>query len=381
MKVATAFVVVTLCLAVAIEAHQVSIKLYKVPNAKRTCDPRKYMAVAGTGTVPITNFENAQYYGPITIGTPPQTFDVVFDTGSSNLWVPSVQCHTVACQTHNKYDHTKSSTYVPNGEEFIIEYGSGNLTGFLSMDTVTVGGLKVKNQTFAESLSEDPEVSFTVAEFDGILGLAFQSISVDNVVPVWYNMISQNLVSQQIFSFYLTNDPSKTGELLFGGMNSNHFTGAINYVPLTARTYWQFAFQDMQVNGVNQNFCSGSGCKVIADTGTSLILGPADPVRKLNTQLGAIEIPGTGEYMIACHKISTLPVINVLINGHVYPLTPQQYIIQETSDGVTECISGFMGLDIPPPTGPLWILGDVFLAVYYSIYDFANSRVGFAVAR
>jgi len=238
----------------------------------------------------------------------------------------------------------------------------------------------VTNQTFAESLSEEPAVSFTVALFDGILGLAFQSISVDGVVPVWYNMIAQNLVSQQIFSFYLTNDPSKTGELLFGGMNTAHFTGSINYVPLTAKTYWQFDFQDMQVNGVNQHFCSPN-CKVISDTGTSLILGPYTPIKQLNTQLGAVEIPGTGEFMIACHKISTLPIINILINGKSYPLTPEQYIIKETSDGVTECISGFMGMDIPPPTGPIWILGDVFLAVYYSIYDFANSRVGFAIAK
>lgn len=120
----------------------------------------------GTGKVKISELEDAQYYGPITIGTPPQTFQVIFDTGSSNLWVPSSNC--TDCGFHAKFQESKSSTYVPNGTAWDILYGSGPVSGFLSEDTVNVGGVSVASATFAEvDNATGLGLAYAIGKFDG----------------------------------------------------------------------------------------------------------------------------------------------------------------------------------------------------------------------
>jgi cathepsin D len=376
-----AFVVLILCfelvsaLKISLGRPPVTRKNYKNSDAYLLA---KYSG--GSGTIELNDFDDAQYYGPITIGTPPQDFNVVFDTGSSNLWVPSKTCPLtdLACQLHKKYDSSKSSTYVANGTSFSIQYGSGSLTGFLSEDTVNIGGLQVQNQAFAEATAE-PGLTFVIAKFDGILGMAYESISVDHVTPVWYNLISQNLVSQPVFTFWLSQNPSSTpgGELTLGSIDSSRFTGALTYAPITSQTYWEFKVDDFTLGSSSLGWCGSAGCKAICDSGTSLIVGPSKEINALNTKLGAIVENGEGIFT-SCDVINKLPDITITINGQAFVLTPQDYVLQVTSEGVTECLSGFAGLDLPANLGPLYILGDVFIATYTAVFDFGNSQVGWA---
>jgi len=326
--------------------------------------------------VPINDYMNAQYYGPITIGTPPQTFNVVFDTGSSNLWVPSKSCSllNIACKLHSKYDSSKSSTYVKNGTNFAIRYGSGSLSGFTSQDSVTVGSVTVPNLLFAEAVKE-PGVAFIAAHFDGIMGFGFPEISVNGMTPFFQGALAAGAIKEAKFAFYLEKSGSTGGELSLGGADSTKYTGDFTYTPITTKGYWQFSVAAVTVGG--NSFASTT--EAIADTGTSLLVVPTTVFTSLLTKFpaGAVKPLLHGEYMVDCSKVSTLPTISFSIGGKEFALEGSDYVLNVQG----QCLLGFLGLDVPPPRGPLWILGDVFLRKYYTVFDYGNAQIGFAKSK
>ncbi|KAB2007209.1 hypothetical protein ES319_D10G012400v1 [Gossypium barbadense] len=241
-----------------------------------------------TDIVALKNYMDAQYYGEIGVGTPPQKFTVIFDTGSSNLWVPSSKCYfSVACYFHSKYKASESKTYKKNGKPASIQYGTGAISGFFSYDNVQVGNLVVEDQEFIETTKE-PGLIFLAAKFDGILGLGFKEISVGKAVPVWYNMLKQGLIKEPVFSFWLNRNVGEEvgGEIVFGGVDPDHYKGKHTYVPVTQKGYWQFDMGDVLIGDKPTGFCAG-GCAAIADSGTSLLAGPTTVVTMINHAIGA----------------------------------------------------------------------------------------------
>ncbi|KAJ8447138.1 hypothetical protein Cgig2_022867 [Carnegiea gigantea] len=386
----------------------------------------------------LKNYLDAQYYGEIGIGTLPQKFTVLFDTGSSNLWVPSSKCYFSACCI----------------------------------------------QVFIEAKRE-ASISFLLGKFDGILGLGD-------------NMVNQGLVNEEVFSFWLNRDPDAKvgGEIVFGGVDTQHFKGEHTYVPVTKKGYWQFEMGDILIGNYSAGFCEG-GCAAIVDSGTSLLAGPTHVITEINHAIGAkgvlsneckdlvsqygdmiwdllvsgvcfhslslyltlklhrwnlikyalslpcahsvwlgiagIEtvvdrenrkstsvgddylctacemavawiqnqlrqeetkeqvlnyvnklcdaIPSPNEEsIIDCDAIPNLPNVTFSIADKPFTLTPEQYILKTGQGIATVCLSGFVALDVPPPRGPLWILGDIFMGLYHTIFDYGNLQLGFAEA-
>ncbi|KAI9001009.1 endopeptidase [Trametes punicea] len=330
-------------------------------------------ATDGGHSVPLSNFMNAQYFAEISLGTPPQVFKVVLDTGSSNLWVPSTKCTSIACFLHNKYDSTASSTYKANGSEFSIQYGSGSMEGFVSQDVLTIGDITIKNQDFAEATKE-PGLAFAFGKFDGILGLAYDTISVNRIVPPFYNMINQKLIQRPVFAFRLGDSEDDGGEAIFGDIDDSAYTGKIDYVPVRRKAYWEVELEGVAL-GDDKLQLENTGAAI--DTGTSLIAVPTDVAEMLNTQIGAKK-SWNGQYTVECSKVPDLPDLTLTFNGKPYVLKGTDYVLEVQGT----CISSFTGIDINMPDGgSLWIVGDVFLRKYYTVYDLGRNAVGFAPAK
>ncbi|XP_029428498.1 gastricsin-like [Rhinatrema bivittatum] len=313
------------------------------------------------------------YFGEISIGTPPQNFLVLFDTGSSNLWVPSTYCQSQACTSHPQFNPSQSSTYSSNGQRFTMAYGSGNVgssvTGLFGYDTVTIQNIAVTNQEFGLTITE-PTSNFIYSKFDGILGLAYPGLAVGNAATVMQGLLQQNALTEPVFSVYMG---SQSGEVIFGGVDSSLYTGQIYWAPVTQELYWQITMNDFSINGQSTGWCS-QGCQAIVDTGTIQLNIPAPYMGYLLPYLGSEE-DQYGGYPVNCNNIQNLPTLTFTINGVQFPIPPSAYISQ--SNGY--CSAIFLSMDLQSSSGqPLWILGDVFLKEYYAVFDMGNNRVGFA---
>jgi len=309
------------------------------------------------------------YWGTMSLGTPPQTFKVIFDTGSGNLIVPGADCKSPGCAPHRKYQRHASSTAqaIQNekGEDSSeITFGTGQVAGDFYRDKLCVGDSLCIDANFIAATSESTE-PFQEIPFDGIMGLSFKDLSMGDGFNIVDDLAAKGALPNGQFSFYLSDGGDS--EVTFGGYRSDYLASDIVWAPVKIQSWWQVGIEDITFGNTPKQLCGG-GCQVAVDTGTSMLAGPSDLVDKLSNMVGAKD---------DCSNFDSLPKLGFQVGDKVLNLMPDDYMDKSASD----CSFSLMALDVPPPKGPLFIFGDPFLRRFVTIYDRQEARVGFAVAK
>jgi len=320
--------------------------------------------------VPLNDEEQEQYWdGPISIGSNSQHFIIDFDTGSSDLWVPSTDCTDSGCASKNKYNSSASTTSEEQSGYFEIEYGDGSsVSGPIFADGVTVGGISVTGQHFASvtNLSMAPDT------FDGILGMAYPSLSNLQSPPFFQTAIDQKAVSKSQFSFYLADNDS---ELYIGGSNSKLYTSDPEFHPVdTNPGYWKLTGGSV---GVGSNTSVITNIETVIDSGTTCIFGPTDAVKTLWASIpNSQELDSQpGFYSYPCNQSVD---VSFSWGGKNWQLSEATFNFGTTTDSTGErCVGAIAGQDIGLGAST-WLLGDSFLRNVYTIFDVGSDQVGFA---
>lgn len=335
-----------------------------------------------TGTreteINLHNVDNIQYSGEIEVGIPGQKLRVIFDTGSSSLWVPSA---TMLQQEgldvmHEGFKGYNSSTFKIDGADFSIVYGSGPVSGILVSDVVSIGKLVLHNYTFAE-VSQTQGLgalySSSSSHFDGILGLGFQALAVDGLPTVMNALNASGQLEEPVFGFF--HGTGEDGQLVIGGVDPQHYVGNFSFVPVTSADHWRVALGSIKLRkDATQPWTAMSSIttSAIVDSGTSLLVGPEAEVESLAMLLGATRVQHFGVrryWVINCS--ADAPGIAFTLGDHEYAIQGQDLIIQRSGDF---CVLGIQDSRV----SEYWILGNVFMRKYYVQFDWGNQRVGLA---
>mmetsp|Transcript_7433 Transcript_7433/g.12561 ORF Transcript_7433/g.12561 Transcript_7433/m.12561 type:complete len:362 (-) Transcript_7433:101-1186(-) len=310
--------------------------------------------------IAVKDFMNAQYFINVELGTPAQNFTVVPDTGSSNLWVYSSKCYSIPCWTHPTFKSSKSSTYETDGQAFDITYGSGSVKGTVGKDVAVIGDDISSKMSFGE-ITGVSGVSFLASQMSGILGLAYNTISVDGL-PTF--MDSADLQDKS-FSFYLHSNPEES-YMVIPGMDSENFS-TIDTHKVVEEKYWA-----LQLDSVAQGSkkIDASKYKAVIDSGTSLLVGPKEIV---DPMIEGITVSAD------CSNLDSLPEISFTMDGTEYPLSAKDYVLQVTQLGKTECLLGIQSMAFPEGFN-YFIVGDVFMRKYPSYFNLNDNTVSFQVA-
>ncbi|KAF9808862.1 hypothetical protein IEO21_07727 [Rhodonia placenta] len=309
----------------------------------------------------LTDQQSEEWSGTVTIGG--QSFIIDFDTGSSDLWVPSSDCSS--CQAKHTYAPSSSSSSEEQSGTFSISYGDGSAaSGPIYTDDVSVAGVSVTGQTFSAVTSESGNLVGSPS--DGLMGMAWPALSKLDADPFFWTAISQGVVSEGVFSFYLSDSGS---ELYLGGTDSSLYSGDLEYHDLVASAgYWTIGGASAIVNGQTVV----SDFETIIDSGTTLMYGPPDAVAQFYSGIDGAQSLGDGSYGIPC---DSFPTVAFSWGGNTFTISSDAFNLGNVGNGL--CVAALGGKDLGLGDN-VWLLGDTLMQSVYTAFSVDNSAVGFA---
>jgi pepsin A len=394
----------------------------------------------------LKDLSGSEYVGPIGVGTNPlpvnckgkafsltaeskhnkdgdacaekeeSLLSVVFDSGSTNLWIASDLCeHPCNQEGRHRYNHSISTTYKdpPEMTDLNIDFGTANLQGPMGVDNMHIGPFTIRDQHFALIKEENGE-TFASLPMEGIVGLAFPAMSANGRVPFFDNVIKQKALEHNEFSFYFNKETKNGGNAIFwGGVDPQLYEGDIKMFPVSQPYYWALDLIDFRIGDTPLKVTSSLADKGIVDTLVESsatqrlmdLLGvktvgdkpsdvPASSSPKLIVDTGTTYFTAAGElYSIIrdklpdakCSETKGYPdLVYVLkdVDGKHQELRipASEYMVSDFGDW---CTAAFMQLEVSPRFGPAMLFGEVFMRGYFTVFDRAdghpaNAKIGFA---
>jgi len=362
----------------------------------------------------VAVMQKSAYSGTIVLGVPvQQSFTVVFDTGSAHAFVPSSKCRSAACRLHRTFDSNRSKSVVhidhtgnkisPDDEDrdqVAIAYGTGAVEGDIVQETICFAApgrssnFAGKAQSLcvqarmilAFDMSSDP---FSEFHFDGVLGLALDTLAIGAEFSVFSQLLKQNPDMQPEFGVYLARSDTQPSELCLGGHDEKRMSGELRWADVTRPDlgYWLLRLQSVRIGNESLPLCQTGDCLAVADTGTSLLGVPEQVSKKMNWLL-ARRASDNGEH-VDCRDVPGPDITLDFGGGLELTLTPEDYsrpaglrvVSNDTGASQLICRAQILPVSKTEPLGSkVWLLGEPVLRKYYSVFDWAGRRIGFAPA-
>ncbi|ESK94875.1 aspartic peptidase a1 [Moniliophthora roreri MCA 2997] len=354
-------------------------------EAKYSVAPAQRKRSTGTNLLVNQNADSS-FYGSIAVGTPAVSYDVILDTGSSDLWLADeAACQSSSCDNIATFRASASSTFKNTSTPFSITYGSGFASGTLGSDTVQMAGFSVSNQIFA--VCDNVDQGLLTYPVSGLMGLAFETIASSEATPFWEALVKGGAWDEPLMTFQLTrygNDSRAEtlepgGSFTMGFTNNTLYTGDIDYhdIPGGQGTYWIQEISALSIQGNSISIPSGSEAYAAIDTGTTLIAGPSQYVEQIYSNIPGSR-PGTGDYDgYYLYPCDTTVSTTIAFGGQTWSISNADFQVTQVNNEY--CLGPFFSLTRSSGSGtPSWIIGDTFLKNVYSVFRYSPPSVGFA---